>query len=64
MRPSKLARFLGLSLIFAATALPAYAARPCSCDFCQRVSLNARCNLDGATTTCGAFLAVALCPAG
>ena len=64
MNRSKLARFLGLSLIVAATALPAYAARLCSCEFCQGVSPNARCNLDGSTTTCGAFLAAAICPAG
>jgi hypothetical protein len=65
MKPPKLARFLGLSLILAATALPAAsAAQLCSCNFCQRVSTNVRCNLDGNTTTCGAFLAVALCPAG
>ena len=63
MKRSKLARFLGLSLIVAATALPASAARPCGCDFCQRVPPHVPCNLEG-RTTCGAFLTVALCPAG
>jgi hypothetical protein len=62
MTLSKLARCLGLFLIVAATALPASAARPCSCEFCQAVSVNARCDLNGTTTTCGAFLAVAICP--
>lgn len=62
MKLPKLARFLGLSLIVAATALPSYAAQPCSCDFCQRVSLSARCDFDG-PTTCGAFLAAAICQA-
>jgi hypothetical protein len=63
MRLPKLARFLGFSLIIAAAVLPASAAQPCSCDFCQHVSLSARCNFDG-PTTCGAFLAAAICPAG
>ena len=63
MKLPKLARLLGLSLIVAATALPASAARLCSCELCQRVPPQVRCNSDG-PTTCGAFLAVALCPAG
>lgn len=64
MKLPKLARFLGLSLIVAAAALPAYAAQLCSCDFCQEVSLSARCDdLNGNRTTCGAFLASAICPA-
>jgi hypothetical protein len=63
MKFPKLARFLGLSLILAATAaLPASAARSCSCNFCQRVPAHVPCNLEG-RTTCGAFLIVALCPA-
>ena len=62
MKRSKLARFLGLSLIVAATALPASAARACGCDFCQSVPPNVPCELEG-RTTCGAFLIVALCPA-
>lgn len=63
MKLPKLARFLGLSLILAATAAPPVsAARSCSCDFCQRVPPHVPCNLEG-RTTCGAFLAVALCPA-
>jgi hypothetical protein len=63
MKLPKLARFLGLSLILAATALPASAARRCSCDFCQTVPPTTECNFNG-PTTCGAFLAVTLCPAG
>lgn len=63
MNVPKLARFLVLSLILTAVAVPAYAARACSCDFCQQVPSNVPCVLDGATTTCGAFLIVALCPA-
>lgn len=63
MKLPKLARFLGLSLILAATALPAFAARRCSCDFCQSVDPTTPCNFNG-QTTCGAFLAVTLCPAG
>ncbi|HEX6900631.1 MAG TPA: hypothetical protein VF789_12980 [Thermoanaerobaculia bacterium] len=60
----KLARFLGLSLIVAATALPAEAARRCSCDLCLFNDPATRCKLDGQNTTCGAFLIVALCPVG
>jgi hypothetical protein len=60
MKLPKLARFLGLSLIAAAAALPASAARRCSCDFCQSVPSTESCNFDG-PTTCGAFLAVTLC---
>jgi hypothetical protein len=59
----KLVRFLGLSLIVAATALPASAARPCGCNFCQRVPAHVPCNIEGQRTTCGEFLIVALCPA-
>jgi hypothetical protein len=60
MKPSKLIRLLGLSLIVAATTLPASAARRCSCDFCQTVDPTTPCNFNG-NTTCGAFLAVTLC---
>lgn len=63
MNLPKFARFVGLSLIVAATALPVSAARRCSCDFCQTVDPTTPCNFDG-QTTCGAFLAVTLCPAG
>ncbi len=63
MKSSKLARFLGLALIAAATALSASAARLCGCDFCQRVPSHVPCNLEGQRTTCGEFLIVALCPA-
>lgn len=61
MNLPKFARIVGLSLIVAATALPASAARRCSCDFCQTVDPTTPCNFNGATT-CGAFLAVTLCP--
>lgn len=63
MKLPKLARILGLSLIVTAAALPASAARSCGCTFCQRVPSHVPCNLEGNRTTCGAFLAVALCPA-
>ena len=63
MKLPKLARFLGLSLVLAATALPASAARRCSCDYCQTVPSTTECSFNG-QTTCGAFLAVTLCPAG
>ena len=59
----KLVQFLGLSLIVAATALPASAARACGCNFCQRVPAHVPCNIEGQRTTCGDFLIVALCPA-
>jgi hypothetical protein len=63
MKLPTIAKLLGLSLIIAATALPASAARRCSCDFCQSVDPTTPCNFNG-QTTCGAFLAVTLCPAG
>src|SRR5918992_3009206 len=50
----------GLPGEVAAAALPVSAARPCSCEFCQNVPPNVRCNLEG-PTTCGEFLIVALC---
>jgi hypothetical protein len=64
MNLPKFARIVGLSLIVAATALPASAARRCSCDFCPTVDATTPCNDRGTQTTCGAFLAVTLCPAG
>jgi hypothetical protein len=63
MKITKLAKFVGLSLILAVTALPASAARRCSCDYCQTVAPTEPCSFNG-PTTCGAFLAVTLCPAG
>jgi hypothetical protein len=62
MKLLRFARILALTLIVAAAALPVSAARACGCDFCQRVPPNVPCELEG-RTTCGAFLAVALCPA-
>lgn len=63
MKLPKIARFAALSLIVAATALPASAARRCTCDYCQTVPSETPCNFNG-QTTCGAWLAVTLCPAG
>jgi len=62
MKLLSLARILALSFIIAAAALPAYAARACGCNFCQRVPAHVPCELEG-RTTCGEFLTVALCPA-
>lgn len=58
----KLARFLALSLIVAATTLPAFALRPCSCKFCLNNDPTTPCRLDGQNETCLDFLIVALCP--
>jgi len=63
MKLLSLVRILALTLIVAAAALPASAARACGCDFCQRVPGHVPCELDGERTTCNAFLIVALCPA-
>ena len=65
MKLSKLVRFVSLALIVAATALPASAARPCSCTYCPTVSADTPCSSPGSgVTTCGSWLAVTLCPAG
>lgn len=48
-----------LALVF--SALPALAAPPCGCNYCQRFPDRA-CTLDGTATTCLDFLIVALCP--
>ena len=64
MNLPKFARIAALALIVAASALPASAARRCSCDFCPTVDPTTPCNDQGSQTTCGAFLAVTLCPAG
>jgi hypothetical protein len=58
-----IARFAGLSLIVAITALPASAARRCTCDYCPTVAPTEPCSFSG-PTTCGEWLAVTLCPAG
>jgi len=63
MNLPKFARIVGLSLIVAVSALPASAARRCSCDYCQTVAPTEPCSFNG-PTTCGAFLSVTLCPAG
>ena len=63
MKLNKIVRIVALSLAVAAAALPASAAKRCSCDFCQTVEPTTPCNFNG-NTTCGAFLAVTLCPAG
>lgn len=61
----KFARFVALSLVVAAAALPASAARQCSCGYCQEFAdpSSVPCNYNG-PTNCGAWLAVTLCPAG
>lgn len=61
---TKLARISALSLILFLTAITAFAqgAPPCGCDFCTRKGPDQSCSLDGAVTTCGYFLSVALCP--
>ena len=64
MNLPKFARIAALSLIVAAAALPASAARRCSCDYCPTVAPTEPCTVQGSQTTCGAFLAVTLCPAG
>lgn len=65
MNLPKFARFAALSLILAAAALPASAARRCSCDYCPTVAPETACTDPGSgTTTCGAWLSVTLCPAG
>lgn len=58
----KLVRFLALSLIVAATALPAEAVRRCSCKFCLNNDPATPCRFEGQTRTCLDFLIVALCP--
>lgn len=63
MNLPKFARVAALSLIVAAAALPASAARRCSCDYCPTVSAETPCNDRGTQTTCGYWLAVTLCPA-
>jgi hypothetical protein len=65
MNLSKLARISVLCLIALITvlAVPAQAAPKCGCALCTQ-DPERTCNLDGQTTTCGYFLAVALCPAG
>ena len=65
MRLPKIARFAALSLVLAATALPASAAERCSCEYCPTVAPETRCTDPGrGATTCGFWLAVTLCPAG
>ena len=65
MNLSKLTRIVGLSLTLALSALPMVSADPpqqCSCTYCQSVPSTTRCQFNG-STTCGAWLAVTLCPA-
>jgi hypothetical protein len=67
MKFSKFARIAGLCLILSITALSAFAVppapQPCSCEYCSHANTQRSCTLDGATTTCGYFLAVSTCPA-
>lgn len=62
MNLSKIARIAGLALIVAAASLPAFAGRPCSCNYCSQSPMTTICTFNGADTTCGDFLAVTLCP--
>lgn len=68
MNPLKLIRFAALCLILSLTAVATFAdppaPQPCTCEYCSRTSPQRSCILDGTATTCGYFLAVALCPAG
>jgi hypothetical protein len=66
MKLIKTARIAALALIVSATAMTSFAAPPadCSCSYCPTVAPTTRCKFDGGTTTCGAWLAVTLCPAG
>jgi hypothetical protein len=67
MKLHKLVRIVVLSLILSITALAAFAGppapEPCSCEYCSRAGSTRSCILDGTTTTCGYFLAIATCPA-
>src|SRR5215218_4580833 len=67
MNMPKLARLSVLCLILSLTALTAFAQpapQPCSCEYCSRGGSGRSCILDGATTTCGYFLAVTTCAPG
>lgn len=59
---TKIARIVGLSLAVAAATLPAFASRPCGCNYCMQNPPATPCSLNGTETTCGDFLIVALCP--
>lgn len=67
MNYPKLARISALCLILFLTALTAFAqgqsAPRCGCQLCSNSDPLRACTLDGEVTTCGFFLAVALCPA-
>lgn len=64
MNLKKLARLSALCFIVFILALTtvAQAAPQCGCDLCTKNPARP-CELDGQTTTCSYFLAVALCPA-
>ncbi|MEO6193231.1 MAG: hypothetical protein ABIS20_09495 [Thermoanaerobaculia bacterium] len=61
----KLVRIVGLSLILSITSLAAFAdppaPQPCTCTYCSNANTNRSCTLNGATTTCGAFLSFTTC---
>jgi hypothetical protein len=65
MNLSKLVRIVGLSLILSITSIAAFAAPPappaCTCTYCSNANTNRSCTLNGATTTCGAFLSFTTC---
>jgi hypothetical protein len=66
MNLPRFARLSALCLILFLTALTAFAqpgAPACGCQLCSNADPLRACTLDGQVTTCGYFLAVALCPA-
>jgi hypothetical protein len=67
MNLPRLARISALCLIVFMTALTAFAlpqgTPPCRCQLCSHSDPLRACRLEGEVTTCGLFLAVALCPA-
>ncbi|HVS00745.1 MAG TPA: hypothetical protein VMW27_29260 [Thermoanaerobaculia bacterium] len=65
MNLTKFARTLALGLIVFTAAVTSFAApaRPCSCSYCPTVAPTTHCKFNNATTTCGEWLSVTLCPA-
>ena len=67
MNVARIARISALCLIVFMTAFAAFAqpqgVPPCGCNLCSNSDPLRACQVEGEPTTCGAFLAVALCPA-
>ncbi|HVF59145.1 MAG TPA: hypothetical protein VNJ70_04965 [Thermoanaerobaculia bacterium] len=62
MHSPKLARVSALALVLLfLCSLSAFAAAPCSCNFCQRHP-EKNCVFNSASTTCAEFLIVTICP--